>query len=279
MPTLSGTILTAGLAAVPESTTLRFTRNQGVESGGAGVWSGGRLETTTDVNGRFGPVTMASGYWLLEWLTGYHQNRVTFQIPDGNLAWELGYLLTPQGFGYKFVGQMILILNVDTGEYHPIDIDEDGLFRIWNPTTVLTYPNWDIEPTTNTFRILNSGGDGYPLTWDGLTSEDGLLVIGDANGTVTDGNYLLNRWLEIRNPDEATLPYRQFFLVGARDTPTWALGSATAGGEGSSGTIIAAGTDPIFDSITMRRGTDLYRLTAVSETEDGHPVLQWVKIT
>ena len=74
MPNLYGTILTPSLTPIPEGSVIRFTRNQEVASGGTSVWSTGRAQTTTDSNGRFGPMLLAPGLWIVEWLHGYQQN-------------------------------------------------------------------------------------------------------------------------------------------------------------------------------------------------------------
>lgn len=278
MPNLYGTLLKPDLSAVADGTVVRFTRNQEISSGGILVWSGGRIETETDANGRFGPVSIAPGRFIAEWLNGYHQNRVEFEVPNSSRSWELGYLLRPEAFGWKIESEMFLLLNVDTGEYHPIDIDADGAFRVWSPETILTYPNYDIHPASNTFRLLKNSGTSFPLTWEGTTAEDdGTLVIGDANGVVSGGNYILNRWLNIRNVTEDELPYRQLFLVGSRENPTWALGSAYDGAE-ETGESTITGDDPTINTLTMRYGDTFYRMTITGES-NGVPTVEWERLS
>lgn len=278
MPNLYGTILTPSLTPIPEGSVIRFTRNQEVASGGTSVWSTGRAQTTTDSNGRFGPMLLAPGLWIVEWLHGYQQNRIGFEMPSANRNWELGYLLNPDGIGLVFTGGVLKLLNVDTGEYHPVDVDTDGQFRVYSPDTVLTVRNYDIEATTSTLRIMDPDETPYPITWTGSAEDDGELTIGAASGTVTGGNYRLSDWLEIRNPDEATYPFRKLFLVGARDSAQWALGPATVGSSDEAGDEIA-GTDPVVDSLTWRYNGHTYRQEVVGETEEGVPIVQWVKVT
>ena len=278
MPNLYGTILTPSLTPIPEGSVIRFTRNQEVSSGGTSVWSMGRAETSVDANGRFGPMALAPGLWIVEWLHLYQQNRTWFELPDANRNWELGYLLNPDGIGLRFDGGVLKLLNVDTGEYHPVDVDHDGQFRIYSPDVDLTVANYDLDAATNTLRIMDPSETPYPITWSGGVDEDGTLAIGEANDTVTGGNYRLTTWLEIRNPDEATYPYRKLFLVGARDSATWALGPATVGAADDADAI-PAGTDPVVDTLTMRWNGHTYRQQIVDETEEGVPIVQWVKVT
>ena len=278
MPNLYGTILTPSLTPIPEGSVIRFTRNQEVSSGGTSVWSTGRAETTTDANGRFGPITLAPGLWIVEWLHLYQQNRIGFELPAANRNWELGYLLNPDGIGLRFDGGVLKILNVDTGEYHPVDVDFDGQFRVYSPDAVLPRANYDLDVVTNTLRIMDPAETPYPITWTGGVEDDGTVTIGTANGTVSGGNYRLTTWLEIRNPSEATYPYRKLFLVGARDSATWALGPATVGAADDADAV-PSGTDPVVDTLTMRWNGHTYRQEIVGETDDGVPIVQWVKVT
>ncbi len=278
MPNLYGTILTPDLEAIPEDSVIRFTRNQEVSSGGTSVWSNGRAETTTDANGRFGPITLAPGLWIVEWLHLYQQCRIGFELPDANRNWELGYLLNPDGIGLRFDGGVFKLLNVDTGEYHPIDVDFDGQFRVYSPDVVLPRANYDLDVVTNTLRIMDPAETPYPITWTGGVEDDGTVTIGTANGTVSGGNYRLTTWLEISNPSESTYPYRKLFLVGSRDSATWALGPATVGAADDADAT-PSGTDPVVDSLTMRWNGHTYRQEVVGETDEGVPIVQWVKVT
>lgn len=279
MPNLYGTILKPDLTPIPEGSVIRFTRNQEVASGGGtSVWSTGRAQTTVDANGRFGPMALAPGLWIVEWLHQYQQNRIGFELPEANRNWELGYLLNPTGVGLVFIGGVLKLLNVDTGEYHPVDVDSDGQFRVYDPSVVLSVANYDIETTTGTLRIMDQDETPYPITWFGGVSDNGTLAIGTANGTVTGGNYRLTDWLEIRNPDEATYPFRKLFLVGARDSATWALGPATVGSSDDAGDELV-GPEPVVDTITWRYNGHTYQQAVVGETEEGVPIVQWVKIT
>ena len=278
MPNLYGTILKPDLDPIPEDSVVRFTRNQEVEGGGTSVWSTGRVETTVDANGRFGPVTLAPGLWLAEWLHLYQQCRVGFELPDANRNWELGYLINQDRIGFQFDGGVLKLLNVDTGEFHPVDVDFDGQFRIYPPSVVLTVANYDLDVATNTLRIMDPSETPYPITWSGAVDASGTVAIGAANGTVADGNYRMTDWLEIRNPSEATYPYRKLFLVGSREAPTWALGPATVGAADDADAV-PSGTDPVVDTLTMRGNGHTYRQEIVGETEEGVPIVQWVKVT
>jgi hypothetical protein len=70
------------------------------------------------------------------------------------------------------------------------------------------------------------------------------------------------------------------FLVGARDSATWALGHASTGAEGGGDAeIIPAGQDPTVDTLTMRWNGHTYRQEIIGETEEGVPLVQWQKIS
>ena len=93
MPNLSGTILAPNLIAPAIGTVLRFTRHNEVNSYGINLWSMGRVETETDADGRFGPINLAPGKFLLEWLYGFQQNRLIFNMPTSEVAVELGEIV------------------------------------------------------------------------------------------------------------------------------------------------------------------------------------------
>ena len=86
MPNLYGTILTPELTPIPEGSVIRFTRNQEVASGGTAVWSTGRAQTTVDANGRFGPMLLAPGLWIVEG-SDAGQRPLGGPIHPGNPGW------------------------------------------------------------------------------------------------------------------------------------------------------------------------------------------------